>query len=131
MSAFKLSKPSSGGDDRWPKDKHLDHLLVFVGDLERRVMGSGDDAYEVAHVDYVICVDCTKVWTDQLVSGKALVPQLTGDPDAESIPGRLGQGLAKPGKTAAWLLDDPTPGDFATAEAFLSRTPLGCRRGSP
>jgi hypothetical protein len=117
---WNLSKPAAGGD-RWPKDDHLDHLHVFAGDLERREMGSGEDAYSVAHVDYVICVDCPGVWPDQLVSGKALVPRLTGDPTAELVLGRLGQGLAKPGRSAPWTLDDPTDKDLVTAEAFLDR----------
>ena len=58
-------------------------------------------------------------WTDQLVFGKALVPRLTGDTDTKA--GRLGQGLAKPGQSAPWVLDDPTDDDIARADKFAGR----------
>jgi hypothetical protein len=48
-------------------------------------------------------------------------PRLTGEPDAEVVVGRLGQGCAKPGRNAPWTLDDPTEADLAEAEAFLEK----------
>lgn len=116
---FKLSKPSPGGGDRWSKDDHLDHLMVFAGDLSAQDTETSYGDATAAHCDYIVCVDCPQVWSDQLVFGAALVPRLTGDPDATIIVGRLGQGLAKPGKSAPWTLDDPTDADLAKAEQFL------------
>ena len=122
MPKFRISKPSAGSaGGGWQKAEHLDHLHVFVGDLaEREVETSYGDAV-AAHVEHVLCIDDLEEWDDQLVFGAALVPRLTGDPEAEVIVGRLGQGLAKPGRSAPWTLDDPTDGDLERAEAFLER----------
>jgi hypothetical protein len=120
MPTFRISKPSPGGTG-WQKADHLDHLHVFLGDLtEREVETSYGDAV-AAHVDHVMCVQCLEEWDDQLVFGAALVPRLTGDLDAEVIVGRLGQGLAKPGRSAPWTLDDPTDADLEAAEAFVEK----------
>jgi hypothetical protein len=35
--------------------------------------------------------------------------------------GRLGQGEKKPGKSAPWLLQDPTDADKASARAYISK----------
>jgi len=120
MSAFKLSKPSAGGSG-WQKGDHLDHLHVFLGDLAGREVETSFGDAVAAHVDHVMCVDCLLEWDDQLVFGAALVPRLTGDAEAEVIVGRLGQGLAKPGRSAPWTLDDPTDADLAEAEAFVDK----------
>jgi hypothetical protein len=40
----------------------------------------------------------------------------------QRILGRLGQGTAKPGQSAPWLLNEADDGDKATAMAWLNRT---------
>lgn len=123
---FKLSKPSPGGN--WSKEDHLDHLMLFIGDFERREQSGANGAYTAVHVDYIVCCDCPHAWIDQLVSGAALVPRLS-DVDGEIVVGRLGQGLAKPGKSAPWTLDDPTEGDMGkaqtTLESYATHLPTG------
>jgi hypothetical protein len=118
---FKLSKPSPGGG-KWDKDAHLDHLHVFVANdgfgAEQVETSFGESA--AVKVDHVICVRCREVVDDLLVFGAALVPRLDGA-ESSIVVGRLGQGLAKPGRSAPWTLDDPTDEDLATAERFLER----------
>ena len=120
MTTFKLSRPSAGGTG-WQKAEHLDHLTVFLGDLSEREVETSYGPGTAAHVDHLMCVECLEEWDDQLVFGAALVPRLTGDPDAEVIVGRLGQGIAKPGRSAPWTLDDPTDEDLVEAEAFVGK----------
>jgi hypothetical protein len=117
---MKLSRPSPSGD-RWPKDKHLDHLHVFAGGLVTEDVTTSRGPAQAAKLDVVACLDCREGWTDQLVFGKALVPRLTSDPDAEAVVGRLGQGLAKPGQSPPWVLDDPTDDDMTRADKFAGR----------
>jgi hypothetical protein len=57
---------------------------------------------------------------DTLIFPKVLVSQLspaagTSDP---VVVGRLGQGLAKPGKSAPWVLNAPSADDLKTAEKY-------------
>lgn len=118
---FKISKPSPGGG-QWDKQFHLDHLHVFIAnggfsaeDVETSFGTSG-----AIKCDHIVCVGCREVIDDQLVFGAALVPRLDGA-ESNIVVGRLGQGLAKPGRSAPWVLDDPTDDDLATAERFLER----------
>jgi hypothetical protein len=117
---MKLSKPAPG-PDRWNKDDHLEHLHVFLGGLTVENVDTSRGPADAAHVDVIACVDCRQAWTDQLVFGKALVPRLTGDPDAEAIVGRFSQGLAKPGQSAPWVITDPTDSEMATGDAFVAK----------
>ena len=61
-----------------------------------------------------------ETFDDTLIFPKILVSQLapaasTSDP---VVVGRLGQGLAKPGKSAPWVLNAPTADDLATAQKY-------------
>ena len=116
---FSLSGPADGGGDRWDKQAHLDHLHLFIGPKERREVETSFGLGTPAHVPLIVCIDTLEVYSDQLVFGAALEPRLTGDSDV--IVGRLGQGLAKPGRSAPWTLDDPTEADLIQAETFLEQ----------
>ena len=56
---------------------------------------------------------------DTLLFGVALINSLKGKV-GKKVLGRLGQGVAKPGRSAPWLLDDPTEDDKATARKYLT-----------
>lgn len=131
MSKFHLSAPSaSSGGDRWSKDEHLDHLTLFVGPFETREIESAYGPATPTHCESIACVECREAWQDALVFGAAIAPRLVGDPDAEIVVGRLGQGLAKPGRSAPWTLDDPTEADLQAAEQFLEEFAVRLPSGS-
>jgi hypothetical protein len=120
MSTFKLSRPSGG--DNWDKAQHLDHLHVFCA-ADGFTIQEIETSYGMSaavKVDWIVCCDCLDVWDDQFVYGAVLTVRLAGA-DSEIVVGRLGQGLPKPGKSAAWTLDDVTDQDMADAEAFLDK----------
>ncbi len=59
-------------------------------------------------------------YDETLIFPKVLVSQLApaaGTADTVVV-GRLGQGLAKPGKSAPWVLNAPTADDLATAAKY-------------
>ena len=117
---FTISKPSAGGN--WNKGEHIDHRHLFLNSTdfvgEERQGQSGP--YLAVPVEYIVCMDCLEVWSIQVVGGAALAPRLAGNP-AGAVVGRLGQGIAKPGRSPAWLLDDPMDADVAAAEEFLGK----------
>jgi len=61
-------------------------------------------------------------YSDVLIFPKVLAGQLAAfvGKDDPVVVGRLGQGLAKPGKSAPWVLNAPTAQDIATAEKYLA-----------
>jgi hypothetical protein len=65
-----------------------------------------------------------QVYEDTLVFPRALRAQLSSR-IGQKVLGRLGQGTAKPGQTAPWMLQTGTPADEQTAVQWLaSRTQL-------
>lgn len=56
---------------------------------------------------------------DALIWGKVLRSQLA-PLIGQKVLGRLGQGAAKPGQSPAWVLNDPTDDDKATAKAWAT-----------
>lgn len=61
-----------------------------------------------------------EVHDDVLIFPRVLQSQLAAAVGAAdpAVVGRLGQGTAKPGKSAPWLLAEPTPDDLATAAKY-------------
>jgi hypothetical protein len=55
--------------------------------------------------------------------GAALVPQLQPSVGKGPVLGRVGQSVAKPGKSPAWLLESYTPQDATVASAYLKANP--------
>jgi len=60
-----------------------------------------------------------QAYTDTLVFPKVLQAQITSRL-GEKVLGRLGQGQAKPGQSAPWMLNPATPEDEQKAVAFLT-----------
>lgn len=59
------------------------------------------------------------VYNDALVFPRVLRSQLEAAV-GQTVLGRLGQGTAKPGQSAPWILNDPTADDVAKAEEFFA-----------
>ena len=121
MSKFNISKPAAGGG-KWDKEAHLDHLHLFIarGEFTAKDTETSFGTSPAVEVEYLVCLDDHTVWDELLVFGAALAPRLAGA-ESSVVVGRLGQGLAKPGRSAPWTLDDPTDADLAKAEEFLER----------
>jgi hypothetical protein len=59
-----------------------------------------------------------EVYIGTLIFPKLLVSQLKGEV-GKRILGRLGQGTAKSGQSAPWVLNEATPEDIRTAETWV------------
>lgn len=58
-------------------------------------------------------------YIDTLIFPKVLCAQ-TGSRIGQKVLGRLGQGQAKPGQSAPWMIQDPTEQDIAVGTAWLN-----------
>ncbi len=68
-----------------------------------------------------VCATCHEAWAATDVSGAALAPRILSA-TGEIVAGRLVQGTAKgEGRSAPFLLDDPTPEDIAELDAIFSK----------
>jgi hypothetical protein len=115
MSDYRFSPPAHG----FSKDDHEKHLLAFVAPRRESGVETPFGPSDVAHVDIVVCLDCPKVYKDELIFGDALVPRLCNVPNAEIVLGTLDKGNAKPGFSPPWLLNDPLPEEEARAQKFF------------
>jgi hypothetical protein len=105
--------------DRFNKDDHLGHILVFVGSkIEEGDFGFGETESAVADV---ICVNDHKAWEAQRVFGTLIVPRLALSADP-IVAGSLIQGEAKAGRSAPWMLDDLSDGELADVQALVDKT---------
>lgn len=58
---------------------------------------------------------------DALIFPRALVRQSSGIEPGKAVIGRLGQGEARGGQNAPWILLDPAPEDFDRARAYFAQ----------
>lgn len=65
--------------------------------------------------------DAGTEYPDTLIFPKILQSQVSGR-IGQKVLGRLGQGTAKPGQSAPWMLGEATDADKAVATAWLNRT---------
>ena len=112
---FKFGLPAT---NRFSKEEHLGHVLVFVEPHETQESTSFGDS-SAATCEYVACVTCGTVTSDAKLFGSALVPAIVGSGEPLVL-GVLEQGEAKPGRSAPWLLGVPTDVDESVAEAFMA-----------
>lgn len=117
MSMFSAPASTQGVD--WNATKgHL--LLVSPLSLEEKVNTSlGEkDAVRADIVD----LDTGETYTDVLVFPRVLIGQLRPRIGGKVL-GRLGQGVAKAGQSAPWLLQDFSADDAKKAEQYLAKAP--------
>jgi hypothetical protein len=116
---FTFGRPSSGGSG-FTKDEHLEHALVFVEpELTETTHPTYGDG-QAARCSFVVCLTCDLVFADPLIYGAALVPALTDSGD-ELVVGRLGRGEAKPGRSPAWVLWNPSDDDLEAAREYFAK----------
>ena len=113
--------PTAG--DRIDLQAHLGRLLyITVKDVKRQIQTSFGASDAVA-CDIAVLDGEQKgtVLNDVLIFPSVLRGQLEPSAAAGADPvvvGRLGQGLAKPGKSAPWVLNDPSDADKETAVKY-------------
>lgn len=118
MSMF--AQPSTPGDGiKWENHKGA-LLLVEPLSLEPGVKTAFGDADAVkANVHVIDGAGSGEAYDETLIFPKLLVSQ-TKNQIGQKILGRLGQGTAKPGQSAPWLLQEATADDIAKAEAWVA-----------
>lgn len=118
MSEFVSAAPPSGGID-WSEQKG--RLIIFEPlTFETDIKTSFGDADAVKANVYVLTgPDASDDYVEALVFPKLLSSQLKGQ-IGKKVVGRLGQGQAKPGQSAPWLLEEATAEDLEKAKTYLN-----------
>lgn len=113
------SKPAQGSGIQL-KD-HLGELIVFIGCVLEPDVQTTFGTSNAARVAIAVPLDgeqAGEVFYDSLLFGKAMVPALT-QAESDIVVGRLGQGAAKAGQNAPYILTDPTDEEVAAVTAWL------------
>lgn len=121
MTTFTAPASSSGFT---PADHHANLLVIEVESYETGIVTSlGEkDAVKATIHD----VDLGDTSEDALIFPKVLVGALRSR-IGQTVLARLGQGIAKPGQSAPWVLEDATgdPAAVAKATAYLDAWKAG------
>ena len=120
-STEEFASPASASGIKW--EDHKNALLLFeVKSVETDIKTAFGDT-DAVRADVTV-LDGANLGTevrDTLVFPRVLQSQLRPNVGKKVI-GRLGQGTAKPGQSAPWMLADPTDADIATARAHVAKT---------
>ena len=113
------SAPGSSGENFSNKENEGD-LLAFVGPIVKAEVDTKMGPAIVAQPQRIDNIDTGAVYTEAWVFGVVIVGQLTDTP-GDVFLGRLGRGVAGEGRSAPWILEDPTEADRAAATAFYDQ----------
>ena len=97
---------------------HIGHLIIAEGPIARREEVTQHGPATVAVPRRLHCVDTGEMWDEPWIFGAVIVNQMTTAGDGDIL-GRIGKGEAMPGKSAPWVLEEPTAGDIAAAESYV------------
>lgn len=109
--------PTDDGEKFQAKD-HLGRVVMFCGNEKRNVSTDFGDA-TVSDTSLIVILDApggTQVFHNSWIFGASLAPTLYKSP-ADVVVGVLGQGEAKPGKSAPWKLLDCDDAQLDAARA--------------
>lgn len=97
-------------------------LVIDVHGVKRDVGTSFGNADEVVQATVTVAdgPQAGTVLADTLIFPRVLVSQLNSKVGSKVL-GRLGQGVAKPGQSAPWMLNPATDADKATAGQLLAQ----------
>jgi hypothetical protein len=116
-----FASPSTATGIQW-KDLKGSLLLVKVHGIEAAIKTVHGDTPAVRADVIVLDGDQAETtYNDTLIFPKLLQSQVKGQVGGMVL-GRLGQGVAKPGQSAPWTLDDATEADKGVARAYLAKT---------
>lgn len=118
MSAF--AQPAAPGEGIQLKDHLGALLLIDVISLETGIATTFGDADAIkADVSVIDGPGSGTDYSETLIFPKVLQSQLKRSV-GQKVLGRLGQGQAKPGQSAPWVLNEASAEDIAKGEAFLA-----------
>lgn len=115
-----IGGPAKGGGDRFTPSEHVGRLVLFAG-IEKDTWT--DPVGTTKHVARCVLVvvmdgpDGPEVFDDVMIFGAALAPALYRA-KVPVVTGIIGQGEAKPGKSAPWVLNDATEEQLDAARAW-------------
>jgi len=117
-----IGKPSSGGGGTSGFDltEHIGDSVAYVNNDEHRDVSTRHGVVDrVAVSEYVVCLTHGTVYRDVWTFGKAMAPAILDGTEAVVL-GTIGKGDATSGKSAAWLLFDPTDDEVSKAEEWFT-----------
>lgn len=119
-STDEFAAPASSTGIKW-EDLKGSLLLFDVHSVETGIKTTFGETDAVRADVTVLDGDAAgDTYNDTLVFPKVLQSQLRPNVEKKVL-GRLGQGTAKPGQSAPWMLNDATDTDKATARAHLAK----------
>ncbi|WP_433415064.1 hypothetical protein ACQP1V_36340 [Microtetraspora malaysiensis] len=117
--SFGFSQPSAGSD--WKAADHVGHLILFyVREIRENIVTTFGNSDAIA-VDLVVLTDPSgpRAEPQVLLFQKALIGSLRGSIGKEPVLARLGQGTAKAGQSAPYILQPYSEQDAAYATTYL------------
>jgi hypothetical protein len=119
-STDEFASPASSTGIKW-EDFKGSLLLFTVSSVEADIKTSFGDTDAIrADVTALDGAHAGESYTDTLVFPRVLQSQLRPNV-GKKVLGRLGQGQAKPGQSAPWMLTDATDEDRAVATAYVAK----------
>jgi hypothetical protein len=118
MSTFANPAPSAGSID-W--NDLNGRLLIFDVTGQEIGIKTSNGTKDPVRADLVVLDGDTagEKFDDTLVFPTVLISQLKPR-IGQKVLGRLGQGIAKPGQSAPWILQDATAEEIAVAEKWVA-----------
>lgn len=114
--------PASSGD-QFKFSDHVGSLIIarIYSHETGIITKASDEPSEAlrADVDVIDGPNAGAHFADTLLFGRAIVAR-NKSKVGKRIVGRVAQGAKQPGRTAAWILDEPNDADFAKARSFAS-----------
>lgn len=121
MTTDPFATPGTPGGGFKPSEHVGELLLIAVSSIEEGIVTSA--GVTTATRGDVVVLDGDQAgeqFDDTLIFGKVLVGQLRSRV-GQKVLGRLGQGKAKSGQTAPWVLEDPSDADRKLGLAHLNK----------
>jgi len=115
-----IGGPSKGGGDRFTPSEHVGRLVLFAGIEKDAWTDPAGATKSIARVTLVVVMDGPDgpaAFDDVLIFGAALAPSLYRA-KVPVVVGVIGQGEAKPGKSAPWILNDATEEQLGAARSW-------------
>jgi len=116
-----FQQPAAAGD----LFKTADHLgslvLIWAREYRQGIVTSAGVSDAIAGDVHVLQgPGAGEIFENTLLFGKALVPSLQSAVGQDPVLARIGQGIAKAGQTAPWILQPYTENDAAVASAWIT-----------
>jgi hypothetical protein len=121
MSNDDFAAPAApGGGIDWKNHKGNLLLIEALEDVQGIQTSFGAANAVRANVTVIDGATGAEEYDDCLVFPKVLASQLRKQIGGKKVLGRLGQGNAKPGQSAPWLIEEASAEDVAKARAYLA-----------